>query len=63
MMLVVDGQVQPREVTFQIKSGASYVSPTACGLPATVATSVSGLNMILLRSASSTTLPKNPLGE
>lgn len=37
MVLVVDGQVRPREVAFQIKSGASYVSPTACGLPATAA--------------------------
>lgn len=37
MMLVVDGQVRPREVAFQIKSGASYVSPAACGLPATAA--------------------------
>ncbi len=37
MMLVVDGQVRPREIAFQIKSGASYVSPTACGLPATAA--------------------------
>ncbi|HEY1779941.1 MAG TPA: DUF4365 domain-containing protein [Roseiarcus sp.] len=37
MMLVVDGQVRPREIAFQIKSGASYVSPTTCGLPATAA--------------------------
>lgn len=37
MMLVVDGHVRPREVAFQIKSGASYVSPSACGLPATAA--------------------------
>lgn len=37
MMLVGDGRVRPREVAFQIKSGASYVSPTTCGLPATAA--------------------------
>ena len=37
MMLVVDGQVRPREIAFQIKSSASLVSPTACGLPATAA--------------------------
>lgn len=34
---VVDGTVRPREVALQIKSGASYVSPTACFLPATAA--------------------------
>jgi hypothetical protein len=37
MVLVVDGLVRPREVAFQIKSGASYVSPTTCRLPATAA--------------------------
>ncbi|WP_083463217.1 DUF4365 domain-containing protein [Prosthecomicrobium hirschii] len=35
MMLVVNGEVRPREVALQIKSGVSYVSPTTCGLPAT----------------------------
>lgn len=37
IVLVVDGQVRPREVAFQIKSGASYVSPAACSLPASAA--------------------------
>jgi hypothetical protein len=37
MVLVVDGQVRPREVAFQIKSGATYVAPTACRVPATAA--------------------------
>jgi hypothetical protein len=37
MVLVVDGHVRPREVAFQIKSGASYVSPCGCHLPATAA--------------------------
>ena len=35
MVLVVDCQVRPREVAFQIKSGASYVSHATCCLPAT----------------------------
>jgi Domain of unknown function (DUF4365) len=37
MVLVVDGHVRPREVAFQIKSGASYVSPSFCHLPASAA--------------------------
>jgi hypothetical protein len=37
IVLVVNGDVVPREVAFQIKSGASYVSPLACHLPATAA--------------------------
>jgi len=37
MVLVVDGQVRPREVAFQIKSGATYAAPTACRVPATAA--------------------------
>lgn len=37
MVLVVDSHVRPREVAFQIKSGASYVSPGCCHLPATAA--------------------------
>jgi hypothetical protein len=37
MVLVVDGHVRPREVAFQIKSGASYVSPGLCHLPASAA--------------------------
>jgi hypothetical protein len=37
MVLVVDGHVRPREVAFQIKSGASYVSPGRCHLSATAA--------------------------
>ena len=37
MVLVVDGHVRPREVAFQIKSGASYVSEGKCHLPATAA--------------------------
>jgi hypothetical protein len=37
MVLVVDGHVRPREVAFQIKSGASYVSPDLCHLPASAA--------------------------
>lgn len=35
IVLVVDGRVRPREVALQIKSGASYVSPATCSLPAT----------------------------
>ncbi|WP_197279816.1 DUF4365 domain-containing protein [Rhodopseudomonas sp. AAP120] len=35
MMLVVDGEVRPREVAVQIKSGVSYISRTTCRLPAT----------------------------
>lgn len=34
IMLVVDGHVRPREIALQIKSGASYVSPGLCHLPA-----------------------------
>jgi hypothetical protein len=37
MVLVVDGHVRPREVAFQIKSGASYVSQGSCHLPASAA--------------------------
>lgn len=37
IVLVVDGQVRPREVALQIKSGASYVSPGQCHIPATAA--------------------------
>ena len=37
VILVVDGHVRPREVALQIKSGASYVSPDLCHLPATAA--------------------------
>lgn len=32
---VVDGEVQPREVALQVKSGESYNSETTCDLPAT----------------------------
>ena len=35
MVLVVDGNVRPREVAFQIKSGPSYVTSDTCCLPAT----------------------------
>jgi hypothetical protein len=35
MVPVIEGRVRPREVAFQIKSGASYVSPAVCRLPAT----------------------------
>lgn len=34
---VVDGHVRPREIALQVKSGASYVSPSQCHLPATAA--------------------------
>jgi hypothetical protein len=37
IVLVVDGQVRPREVALQIKSGASYVSPDQCHIPASAA--------------------------
>jgi hypothetical protein len=37
MVLVVGGHVRPREVAFQIKAGASYVSHKGCHLPATAA--------------------------
>jgi hypothetical protein len=37
IVLVVDGHVRPREVALQIKSGASYVFPNGCHLPATAA--------------------------
>ena len=30
MVLVIDGHVRPREIAFQIKSGASYVSLAGC---------------------------------
>lgn len=37
IVLVVNGMVRPREVALQIKSGASYVSPNLCHIPATSA--------------------------
>jgi hypothetical protein len=37
ILLVVNGQVRPREVALQIKSGKSYISSDACNLPATAA--------------------------
>ena len=37
MMLVINGEVRPREVALQIKSGASYVSGEECFLPASAA--------------------------
>jgi hypothetical protein len=37
VVLVVDGVVRPREVALQIKSGASYVSPGYCHIPASPA--------------------------
>lgn len=37
MVPVIDSHVRPREIAFQIKSGASYVSPENCHLPATAA--------------------------
>jgi hypothetical protein len=37
MVPVIDGHVQPREIAFQIKSGASYILPSSCRLPATAA--------------------------
>lgn len=37
IVLVVDGQVRPREVALQVKSGASYVTPGLCHIPATAA--------------------------
>lgn len=35
ILLVLDGEVQPREVALQVKSGQSYNSEDACHLPAT----------------------------
>ena len=35
ILLVVDGEVQPREVALQVKSGESYNSEFTCQLPAT----------------------------
>lgn len=35
VLLVVDGEVQPREIALQIKSGRSYISDGLCHLPAT----------------------------
>lgn len=37
IVLVVDGLVRPREVALQVKSGASYVSPGYCHIPASAA--------------------------
>ncbi len=34
IMLVSDGQVRPREIAVQIKSGATYISPLKCTIPA-----------------------------
>jgi len=36
IVLVADGEVQPREVALQIKSGASYAGEAACHIPASV---------------------------
>lgn len=36
ILLVVDGEVQPREVALQVKSGSTYNSEYACHLPATI---------------------------
>ncbi|MEG3088535.1 DUF4365 domain-containing protein [Sphingomonas sp. PB4P5] len=35
IVLVIDNQVQPREIALQIKSGSSYNSDAGCHLPAT----------------------------
>jgi hypothetical protein len=35
IMLIKDGNVLPREVALQIKSGISYISSTTCSIPAT----------------------------
>ncbi|MBZ9647608.1 DUF4365 domain-containing protein [Sphingobium sp. 3R8] len=34
---VIDGHVRPREIALQVKSGASYVTPGTCHLPASAA--------------------------
>lgn len=34
IMLVTDGRIRPREIALQVKSGASYVSPRKCTIPA-----------------------------
>ncbi|MBO9102292.1 MULTISPECIES: DUF4365 domain-containing protein [Rhizobium] len=34
IMLVIDGQIRPREIAVQIKSGVSYLSPMKCTIPA-----------------------------